>query len=247
MSESRSPEPEEPVGPPTHESSEHSAESAGDAAPPTPQLTESQSKRLRQPLVGMVITVAVTFAAVGAFVMMNPEPTPDAHQRDEDVVAEAFFAAGAAEFTPIAPEVADGWTANYARWESSGEHGVPVWEAGYTTEEVSFFGFAQTDQGNPTWVASEVSNATSTGTAVFEDLEFETYESDDERRYFVLWGDDNDVDGTTVVINTDASEEEVASGMEAVVDSLGREVELDGDEDGTADGEDTESEVPEED
>ncbi|WP_261623301.1 DUF4245 domain-containing protein [Nesterenkonia marinintestina] len=245
MSESRTPESEEPVDRPSSAPSERAR---AEDEQPTPQLTEAQSKRLRQPLVGMVITVAVTFGAVAAFLMMNPEPTPDENPRDEDVVSEAYFAAGIAEFTPIAPEVADGWTANYARWESSGEHGVPVWEAGYTTDDVSFFGFAQTDQGNPTWVGSEVSGAASTGTAVFEDMEFETYESDDERRYFVLWGDDNDVDGTTVVITTDASEEEVDSGMEALVESIGQEVELDGDEDGTADGEDAvESEVPEED
>ncbi|MDZ5076938.1 DUF4245 domain-containing protein [Nesterenkonia sp. HG001] len=202
---------------------EHEPRPSEDHAPAKPQLTPAQSKRISQPMVAMVITMAVTVGAVAAFYMMNPEPDVEPYHRDEDVHQEALYVAEVADFAPLAPDVPETWTANYARWETRPEHGVSVWEVGYTTDAVDFIGFAQTDQGNPTWIAEETYQATPTGIVDIEGLEFEVRDGDRGRTYYVLTEDENDVDGTTVVITGDASEEEFTHALTALVDSLGEE------------------------
>ncbi|WP_258933413.1 DUF4245 domain-containing protein [Nesterenkonia pannonica] len=53
----------------------------------------------------------------------------------------------------------DDWTANYARWESRVDHGVDVWEVGYTTTAMNFVGFAQTEDPQPSWLAEEIDHS----------------------------------------------------------------------------------------
>lgn len=189
---------------------------------PTPQLTQSQVKRLAAPMMGMFITMAVLVAILGVLWFMNPEPDA-AYTRDEDVAEAASWADSAADFTPIAPTVPASWSANYARWEMRQEYGVEVWEVGYTTEAVEFVGFAQTADANPAWVNSETNQAPSTGSTTIEGLEFETRELDG-RRYYVLDAEDNDRDGTTVVVGGDAAESDLAAALEAIAESIGRDL-----------------------
>lgn len=189
---------------------------------PTPQLTQSQAKRLLTPMMGMVITMGVLVAILAAVWFMNPEPDVT-YTRDEDVPQAATWADDVAEFSPLSPDVPAEWSANYARWETRTDFGVDVWEVGYTTEAVDFVGFAQTDNANAAWVNAEVDQAPQTGTTTIEELEFRTHEGDD-RRYYVLEGQNNDRDGTTVVISGDAAESEFDRAVEAIIDSLGRDV-----------------------
>lgn len=186
------------------------------------QITQSQAKRLRTPMMGMIITMAVLVGILAVMWFMNPEPDMT-YSRDEDVAEAAGWADEVTEYSPIAPDVTEGWTANYARWETLPEFGVEVWEAGYTTNAVNFLGFAQTDEANPAWINSETEQATSTGTTTVGDLPFETREQG-SRQYYVLEGEDNHIDGTTVVITSDANEEETRAGLEAIIDSIGREI-----------------------
>ncbi|WP_258933414.1 DUF4245 domain-containing protein [Nesterenkonia pannonica] len=52
-------------------------------------------------------------------------------------------------------------------------------------------------------------------------MTFELYhDGDQERRYWVLTEENNDVDGTTVVIGGDAGDDEFLTAVEAVVESL---------------------------
>lgn len=190
---------------------------------PTPQLTTSQVKRMSQPMIGMIITMAVTVAAVAAFLLMNPEPDVEPYQRDEDVTAAAEDASGVTDYDPAAPDVPETWSANYARWETRPEHGVPVWEVGYTTAAVDFIGFAQTDDPNPTWIAEETEQASPSGTRTVEGLEFEVLDGEEERSYYVLEGEQNHADGTTVVVTSDAGEEELEQALQLIVDALGED------------------------
>lgn len=187
----------------------------------TVQITQSQAKRLRTPMMGMIITMAVLVGILAVLRFMNPEPDVT-FSRDEDVAEAAGWADSVTDYSPISPAVPEGWTANYARWETVAEHGIEVWEVGYTTDAVSFLGFAQTDEANPGWVNHETDQAQSTGSAAVGDLRFETREQDG-RHYYVLEGEDNHIDGTTVVISSDADAEELQAGLEVIVDSIGRE------------------------
>lgn len=208
---------------------------------PTPQLTQSQVKRLKQPMIAMLFTVLLTAGAVAAFMAMNPEPDTT-YERDEDVAEAARGAADAAGYAPISPDLTEEWTANYARWEVRPEQGVPVWEAGYVTPSDAFIGFAQTDEANPTWLTAETDGAPSTGTVEVDDVEFETREADD-RQHYILDAEQNPVDDTTVVVSGDASEEEFTFALEEIVDALGEDPrdgapadDADGAEDPTGDG-----------
>ncbi len=190
-----------------------------------PQLTRSQVKRLSQPMIGMVITMVVTVAAVAAFLLMNPEPDVEPYQRDEDVHEAAGYAADSAGYAPLAPDVPEEWSANYARWENRAEQGVAVWEAGYTTGAMNFIGFAQTDEGNPTWISEETGAATPSGTTTVDGMVFEVLHGEDDRTYYVLTEEHNEVDETTVVLGGDGSEEEFATALDAVAAALGEQPE----------------------
>lgn len=197
---------------------------------PKPQLTRSQVKRLSQPMIGMIITMMVTVAAVAAFLMMNPEPDAEPYQRDEDVHVEAVHAGRDAEFLPAAPDVPEGWSANYAYWEDQSGQGIPLWEVGYTTDSMTFVGFAQSDQGNPTWISEETEGATPSGTQTVDGLVFEVLHGEGDRTWFVLAEEHNEIDGTTVVLGGDASEEDLEIALSAVVEALDQEPEVPDDE-----------------
>lgn len=197
---------------------------------PKPQLTRSQIKRLSQPMIGMVITMMVTMAVVVALLMMNPEPDVEPYQRDEDVPVEAVHAGRSAEFLPAAPEVPEEWSANYAYWENQSEQGIPLWEVGYTTDSMTFVGFSQSDQGNPTWISEETEGATPSGTQTVDGMVFEVFHGDEDRTWFVLTEEHNDVDGTTVVLGGDASEEDLEIALTAVVEALDQEPDVPADD-----------------
>ncbi|HIW99973.1 MAG TPA: DUF4245 domain-containing protein [Candidatus Nesterenkonia stercoripullorum] len=192
-----------------------------DSQQPTPQLTQSQVKRLKQPMIAMLFTVLLTAGAVAAFMAMNPEPDTT-YERDEDVAEAARGAAEVAGYAPIAPDLTEEWTANYARWEVRPEQGVPVWEAGYVTPSDTFIGFAQTDEANPTWLTAETDGAPSSGAVEVDDVEFEARETED-RQYYILDAEQNPVDDTTVVVSGDASEEDFTFALEEVLDALGED------------------------
>ncbi|TLP99524.1 DUF4245 domain-containing protein [Nesterenkonia salmonea] len=186
------------------------------------QITPSQAQRLRTPMMGMIITMVVLSGILAVFWFLNPEPDVT-YSRDEDVHEAAAWTDDVTDYSPIAPDVPEGWTANYARWETRTEQGVEVWEAGYTTPDVNFLGFAQTDHANPAWVNAETNMAPATGSITADGMTLETREEGD-RRYYVLDAEENSIDGTTVVISTDTQDAEFQDGLDAILDSIGREI-----------------------
>lgn len=212
--------------------SEPSTAPEGQAQPaeeelPTPQLTQSQHKRLMTPMFGMLMTMGVLVLLLGGFYFLSPEPDYT-YIPDEDVHGEAaaLHSADVTGYAPLSPQVPEDWTANYARWENRAEHGVDVWEVGYTTTAMNFVGFAQTDDPQPSWLAEEIDHSPRTAEETVEGLTFEVYGEDGEdRQYWVLEEDQNDVDGTTVVIHGDADDDEFTTAVEAIVESLGEEPE----------------------
>ncbi|WP_168198690.1 DUF4245 domain-containing protein [Nesterenkonia sp. NBAIMH1] len=189
---------------------------------PTPQLTEAQHKRLTTPMFGMLMTMLVLVLIMGGFYFLSPEPDYT-FIPDEDVEGEAAALddAGVTAYSPLSPAVPDDWTANYARWESRVDHGVDVWEVGYTTTAMNFVGFAQTEDPQPSWLAEEIDHSPAAGEQSAAGMTFELYhDGDQERRYWVLTEENNDVDGTTVVIGGDAGDDEFLTAVEAVVESL---------------------------
>lgn len=192
---------------------------------PTPQLTTSQAKRLKTPMVSMVLTMLVLSGILAALWFMNPEQDVT-YTRDEDVPAAAEGVASVTDYDPVVPQVPEEWTANYARWDTRAEHSVQVWEVGWTTDSVHFVGFAQTDEANPAWVNEETERAEPTGTETRDGMTFEI-RADDDRQYWVLEAEENTIDGTTLIIGGDAPEDEFDVALDAVISAIGEEEERD--------------------
>lgn len=131
--------------------------------PAKPVLTAKQAKRANQTVKGMFISVLLTVAVFVPVYLLNPGSKPETYQRNIDVPGVALQAEPAAGYLPLAPALPDGWSANYARWNSGGSAQVPAWEAGYLTPGGSHIGLTQTDKGNPTWVAQVTDEAPVTG------------------------------------------------------------------------------------
>nr|WP_255546349.1 MULTISPECIES: DUF4245 domain-containing protein [unclassified Nesterenkonia] len=194
-------------------------------------MTQSQAKRLRQPLIGVVITVAITLLAVFAVIGLRPERDV-AFTPDVDVEEAAGWTSDVSNFTAISPEVPEGWTANYARWENRVELGVTAWEVGYSVDEQSFLSFAQTDEPNPAWVYDATRQIGPTGEETIEGLTFEVRE-DDQWKYYVLEAEENPVDGTAIVLGGDATAEQFETFLAAVAASIDVEVETEDDNGGS--------------
>ncbi|GAA1145261.1 DUF4245 domain-containing protein [Nesterenkonia lutea] len=201
---------------------------------PTPQLTESQAKRMNQPLVGIVITVAVTL--LGVFAVMGLRPEQDvSYTPDENVGEAAGWTNDVTDYAAIVPDLPAEWSANYARWENRAELGVTAWEVGYSIDEQSFLSFAQTDEPNPAWVNEETGQAGAVGEETVNGLSFEIRENEDEdRRYYVLSAEENTIDGTAIVLGGTADDAEFETFLQAVTEAIDVEVETEDDDGGAS-------------
>ena len=182
--------------------------------PVTPVLTTKQAKRANASVIGMLIATGLTLALVLVPVLLNPTPT--AETRNVDVSQIANQAAGDAGYAPLAPELPEGWSSNYARWEAAGTSGVPVWEVGYVTPGSDFISLAQTDAGNPTWIAQMSDNAQVAGERAAGGSTWELRDSEEGEASMIL-----EQGGMTVVLSGEADLAEFDVLAEAVVRELG--------------------------
>jgi hypothetical protein len=163
----------------------------------------------------MIIALAVSIAAFLPIVLMNPAPKSDGFRPDINVSAVARNAEDVAGFTPVAPELGESFSPNYARWESGTASGVATWEVGYVTPKQAFIGLAQTAQANPTWLLEQVKSAPVTGKRNAGGLEWELRDSGKGQKSMILVHR-----GTTVVLTGTAQLDEFSVLAAAVVKSL---------------------------
>lgn len=183
-----------------------------------PRLTQKQVKRAGQSARAMLVSVLATLGIVLLVVLINPGSTEQTYDRDVDVPAVAAEATATAGFTAVAPDVPEGWDANYARWNGAGTDQVEFWEAGYVTPEEDFAGFKQTAQANPTWLSQQIGNAPLTGTRTVDGTTWDLHEPVTGDRHLVT-----ELDGTTIIIT--------GSGELSVVDTLAGAIQQDLEED----------------
>lgn len=181
--------------------------------PVTPVLTGKQAKRANATVIGMLIATGITLLLVLVPVLLNP--APKATTRNVDVQQVASQAAGDAGYAPLAPELPEGWTSNFARWEASGSSGIPVWEVGYLTPGSDFIRLSETDKGNPTWVAQVSENSVVAGERTAGGETWQLRDSSDGEASMVL-----ERDGLTVVLSGEADLADFDLLAEAVVRDL---------------------------
>ncbi|MBO1266520.1 DUF4245 domain-containing protein [Arthrobacter sp. PO-11] len=185
-----------------------------DPAPIKPVIAAKAAKRANASVIGMVIALLVCVLAFLPIVLMNPAPKSDGYRPNVNVSAIAANAADVAGFTPVAPELGDTFSPNYARWDSGTASGVPIWEVGYLTPKEAFIGVVQTRQANPTWLLQQTKNAPVTGTRNAGGQEWELRDSGKDTRSMILVHR-----GTTIILSGTASLDEFATVAAAVVKS----------------------------
>ena len=187
----------------------------GDHPPVKPVIPAAAAKRANASVIGMIVALLVSIAAFLPVVLMNPLPKSDGFRPDIDVSAVARNAADVAGFTPAAPDTANTFRPNYARWESGSGSGVPTWEVGYITPKDSFIGLVQTRQSNPTWLLQQTKSAPVTGTRDAGGQAWELRDAGKGEKSMIL-----DYRGTTVVLTGTAQLDEFTVLADAVVKSM---------------------------
>lgn len=208
----------EKQGPPAANASAPAAGSSPGAPvnpPVKPVIPAAAAKRANASVIGMIIALAVSIAAFLPIVLMNPAPKSDGFRPDINVSAVARNAEDVAGFTPVAPELGESFSPNYARWESGTASGVATWEVGYVTPRQAFIGLAQTAQANPTWLLEQVKSAPVTGKRNAGGLDWELRDSGKGQKSMILVHR-----GTTVVLTGTAQLDEFSVLAAAVVKSL---------------------------
>ncbi|XAS69609.1 DUF4245 domain-containing protein [Micrococcaceae bacterium Sec5.7] len=191
------------------------ADAVSDPAAVRPVIPAAAAKRANASVIGMIIALVVSIAAFLPIVLMNPAPKTDGFRPDINVGAVAKNATDVAGFTPVAPDIGDTFSSNYARWKSGAASGVATWEVGYLTPKESFIGLVQTRQGNPTWLLQQTNNAPVTGTRSAGGKDWELRDTGNGEKSMVLH-----YRGTTVVLTGTAQLEEFTALASAVVKSL---------------------------
>lgn len=182
---------------------------------PKPVITDKQAKRINAPIGGMILSVLVCGLAFLPIWLFNAFPEKDTYQRDINVSAEASRAASVAGFAPLAPELPEGWSSNFARWTGGGADGVAHWQVGYVTAENEFLSITQTSGANPTWLAQQTDQAPVVGNRDVAGYNWEIRHQPEVDRSLVL-----ERKGTTVIIQGTASDQEFEILASAVTEGL---------------------------
>jgi hypothetical protein len=182
--------------------------------PVKPVLTAKQANRAKAPVVGMLIAVGLTLAVLLPVMFLNPGSKPEVYQRNIDVPGVALQAESTAGYLPLSADLPEGWTSNYARWNTGGTAQVPAWEVGYLTPGNQYIGLIQTDKANPTWISQATDNAPVTGERTVG-AAWELRDAGEGERSLVL-----ERDGFTVILSGTADLDEFDVLATAVVDEL---------------------------
>lgn len=184
----------------------------------TPQITAKQAQRINTPVRGMIISMAVLVLLALPFFLLQPRPDGQTYRPNVDVNQEAGYAADVAEFTPLAPDLGDGYSPNFARWQGNTADDVDLWEAGWVTPSSRFIELVQTDQANPTWLVDQLDQAPQIGTRQAHGIDWDTYQAENDRGQITRsWV--GEVGDSTVVLTGTATEEELNHVAAAVVEA----------------------------
>ncbi|WP_269929218.1 DUF4245 domain-containing protein [Kocuria massiliensis] len=193
---------------------------AGDDTPITPQLTESQAKRLNTPLRAMVFSMIALLLILLPFLWLVPRPDNESYRPEVDLTKTAQEASEAAGYTVAAPQLNEPWHANFARWNSGAADGVPFWETGFVTPSQGFITISQTNKANPTWTAQKTNGSPATGHTQIGGADWETHvkpgkKDDSGGTSYVA-----NIQGTTIVLSGDGTKDEFSTVAEHCVTSV---------------------------
>ncbi len=165
-----------------------------------PVIPPSAAKRANASVMGMLLALLVTVAVVVPIILLNPHQNASAYRPGVDVPAIAAQARDAAGFAPAAAVLPEGWTVNYARWNSAGAVEVAFWEVGYVSASQQFISLKQSANANPTWLAQATANAPVTGDRMVGMQDWELRDKPGADRSLII-----NYKGTTLVLSGSAT------------------------------------------
>lgn len=200
-------------------SSTPEAHSTADQPVAKPVLTPGAAKRANASVIGMIMALGVSLLVLVPIMLLSANSQSQVHRPTVDVSAVAANAKDTAGFSPAAPALPDGYSANYARWVAGGSDGVSQWDVGYVTPKQQFVSVVQTATANPTWITQQVKDAPKTGTRSAGGVEWTLYDKPGVEKSYV-----GTVGGTTVIVSgsADFSEFDVVAAAVAASTATGR-------------------------
>lgn len=177
--------------------------------PETPEETaarkaeNSRKHRANQTALNLIGALLASLAIVAFLIVVVVRPEPGA----TDAVDYRQIASEVDAQEPLlAPALPESWSANSARYEIREE--VPTWYVGFIappTESVPGSSFIALNQGigaNPTWLASVLERAESSGTESIDGIDWVVYDQRDSRDIgnfaYVM---SSEIAGSTVVLH----------------------------------------------
>ncbi|MDN6333045.1 MAG: DUF4245 domain-containing protein, partial [Micrococcaceae bacterium] len=185
---------------------------AADDPPVPPVLTPAQSKRANQSLKGMIISVLLTVAVAVPVIALNPAGNDDKFKPDVNVTAVASEAGQAADFTPVAARMPEGWYPNFARWISGSADQIDYWEVGYVTGDDGCGWGRQTADATPGGSAKLSEDATASGSVEVDGTTWDSY----TRAAKVSWV--RKAHGSTLMLSSESGDEVLREAARAVLE-----------------------------
>lgn len=182
----------------------------------------AKQRRAKQTVRNLLIALLACLGVVVVLLVAVPRDdssrlsTVDFHQ-----VADGLQ--DSAAMTLAVPDVDDRWIANRADYTPDTDTGLDVWYVGLRTPNKQFISITQSSEVNATWQVQQLTPRKATGTTTIDGVEFTVYDQRDDSDYagrsdYALTAD---VDGTTLIFNGTADDDEFAQLVTATLTSMG--------------------------
>lgn len=148
--------------------------------PETPEETaarkaeSSRKHRANQTFLNLVLALAASLGVVLFLVLVVVRPSFDSAPRVDyqKLAADAQPTVSETLASPMLPKT---WSANAARLEK-GADGIVSWYVGFVTPTPQYIGLVQGLDANPSWVATQLDQARSTGKETIDGVDWTVYD-----------------------------------------------------------------------
>lgn len=184
-----------------------------------PQITEKQAARINAPARNMIISMVVMIAILIPVLWLAPHltNTKNFYHPNVELAGTAYHASQEAKYPVAAPEL-DGWTYNFARWNTKQADGIDYWNTGQVTKDQKYIELLQAKGANPTWIANKVDNAAISDQKDIAGVTWEIRTLTDKKEEKTTTSYISQVGGTTVILKGEADPNEFEQLATAVVD-----------------------------
>lgn len=184
-----------------------------------PQITTKQAARINAPARNMIISMIVMIALLIPFLMLMPQLTNTKNYYDPDVDLHGIsYNAGTEAGFPVAAPELEGWTYNFARWNSGQADGISFWNTGMVTSNQNYIELTQAKGTNPTWIANKIENAPISDEKKISGAPWKIHTLTNTNEDKTITSYVGEIEGTTVILKGEAEPAEFEQLANAVVE-----------------------------